>query len=125
MADYFLRADGELSGLLLKDIKRFRFQQMEEDRKAGLKPTPKDYWKEIPGANFYLPAEKIANLNIRYNAPQKELRQDLERWLESLNLGESVTISLESSDNSGSSQTQQDADSESSSEDDSPIPPRH
>jgi hypothetical protein len=35
VADFFLKADGELSGLLLKDFKRFRFHKLEEDRKAG------------------------------------------------------------------------------------------
>jgi len=104
VADYFLRADGELSGLLLKDIKRFRSNRWRKIEKLGSSPRLRLLERKSLGRTL-LAAEKIANLNIRYNAPQKELRQDLERWLESLNLGESVTISLESSDNSGSSQT--------------------
>lgn len=95
VADYFLRSDGELSGLLLKDFRRFRFQNLDEDRKAGLDPDPREYWAEIPGANFYLPAEKIANLNIRYEIPRKEMIRDVEEWMKSMDLGESITVSLE------------------------------
>jgi len=101
VADYFLKADGELSGLLLKDIKRFNRQRLEEDRKAGLKPSPTDYWKDIPGANFYLPAEKIANLNIRYEPPQRELLQDVEELMKSMALSDSITVSLDTSATSG------------------------
>jgi len=93
--DYFLKADGELSGLLLKDFRRFRHGELEEDRKAGLGPDPKKYRRDIPGANFYLPADKIATLNIRYETLQTELIQDVERLLKSINLPESVTVSLE------------------------------
>jgi hypothetical protein len=108
--DYFLKADGELSGLLLADFKRFRFEHLEEDRKAGLKPDPKDYWKDIPGTKFYLPAERISNLNIRYEIPQRELLQDVERLVKRMNLGKSITVSLESSDKSGSGPTGRKAD---------------
>lgn len=122
--DYFLKADGELSGLLLKDFKRFKHNQLEEDRKAGLKPDAEKYWKEIPGANFYLPAEKIANLNIRYETPQRELIQDIERFVKSMNLGESVTVSLESSDRPGGNQADQKTDAPST-ESGPTTPPRH
>lgn len=94
--DYFLKSDGELSGLLLKDFRRFKFSELEEDRKAGLKPDPKKYWKDIPGVNFYLPADKISNLNIRYETPESELIRDVERLLRSMKLPEGVTVSLES-----------------------------
>jgi hypothetical protein len=93
--DYFLKADGELSGLLLKDFRRFKFSELEEDRKAGLKPDSRKYWKDIPGANFYLPADKIANLNIRYETPESELILDIERLLKSMGLPKGVTVSLE------------------------------
>jgi hypothetical protein len=94
VADYFLKADGELSGLLLKDFKRFRHSHLEEDRRAGLRPDSRDYWTEIPGANFYLPGEKIANLNIRYETPPDELVEDVKRFLKSMSLGDSI-VSIE------------------------------
>jgi len=95
VADYFLKADGELSGLLLKDIRRFRFQSHEQDRKSGMVPDTDGYWKDIPGANFYLPADKIANLNIKYVTAPRELRQDVEDLVESMDLGIPFTVELE------------------------------
>lgn len=103
VADYFLRADGELSGLLLKDFRRFRSTQLEEDRKAGLDPDPADYWADIPGANFYLPADKIANLNIRYEEPMGELVKDVEDWMRELDPETTITVTLEAAD-AGSSE---------------------
>ncbi len=95
VADFFLRADGELSGLLLSDVERFKFNKLEEDLKAGLAPDSRDYWTEIPGANFYLPAEKIANLNIRYESPDRELLEDVEEWMKDLDPGSTITVTLE------------------------------
>lgn len=96
VADFFLRADGELSGLLLTDFKRFRFHELKEARKAGLDPDAADYWKEIPGANFYLPAEKIANLNIRYESREPELLLDVKKWMKEIDPGQSIVVTLES-----------------------------
>jgi hypothetical protein len=110
VADYFLKAGDELSGLLLTGCKRYRFQNFEEDRKAGLKPDPKKYWKDIPGAKLYLFAERISNLNIRYVTPELELLQDVKRLIASMNLGESVTVSLEASDKSGNRQDERGVD---------------
>lgn len=105
VADFSLRADGELSGLLLTDCKRYRFQHLEDDRKAGLKPDPKEYWKDIPGAKLYLFAERISNLNIRYETPELELLKDVKRLLEKMNPNESITVSMEASDKAESNQT--------------------
>jgi len=93
--DYFLKAAGELSGVLLKNFRRYKFSEFEEDREAGLKPDPKKYWKAIPGSNFYLPADKIANLNIRYETPESELILDIKRLIKSMDLPKEVTVSLE------------------------------
>jgi hypothetical protein len=92
--DYFLNEEGNLSGLLLKDLKRFGRSRFEEDRKAGLKPDSRDYWAKVPGANFYLPGEKLANLNIRYETPPDELIEDVKRLLKSMDLGDSI-VSIE------------------------------
>lgn len=105
--DYFLKADGELSGLLLKDFRRFKFKELQEDRRAGLKPDAKKYWKDIPGANFYLPADKIANLNIRYETRESELILDVERLLKGMGLPKGLTVSLE---NSASNESRQEPD---------------
>ncbi|GAC1429450.1 MAG: hypothetical protein NVSMB62_27150 [Acidobacteriaceae bacterium] len=95
VADFFLRTDGELSGLLLTDFSRFKFTQLEADRKAGLNPDSSNYWKRIPGANFYLPADKIANLNIRYETPDSELLEDVEEWMKNLDPGSAIKVTFE------------------------------
>ena len=110
VADFSLKADGELSGLLLTDCKRYRFQHLEDDRKAGLKPNPKDYWTAIPGAKLYLFAERITNLNIRYETPELELLKDVKKLLESMNPDESITVSMEANEKSASCQTEQKVD---------------
>jgi hypothetical protein len=106
VADYSLKAGDELSGLLLTDCKRYRFQNLDDDRKAGLNPDPKTYWTKIPGAKLYLFAERISNLNIRYVTPELELLQDVKRLIESMNLGKSVTVSLEPSEKSVSKENE-------------------
>ncbi len=80
LADYFLDVDGNLSGILLKGTKRFKFLQYEEDRKEGNIKTPIDdhYWTLIPGANLYIPFEKIANLNIHYKLPKETEQKKLQ-----------------------------------------------
>lgn len=64
--DYFLDKDGDLSGILLEKPRRF-------DRRGYLVAKEKDpqtsaehFWKEIPSANLYLPADKMLSLNVRY-----------------------------------------------------------
>jgi hypothetical protein len=81
VADYFVTSEGEMSGLLLKKFKRFKFKQMEDDRKKGQSVLTDNYWKEIPGANFYIPSDKIANLNIRYELPKNLLQDSLSKAL--------------------------------------------
>jgi hypothetical protein len=98
VGDFFLNSDGELSGLLLKNFKRFKRAEFKADRDARRDVDARDYWKEIPGANFYLPSDKIANLNIRYETPKREIIQDVEKLLKTMAMGKSVTISLEKAD---------------------------
>jgi hypothetical protein len=73
MADYFLDANGELSGLLLTEPRRF-------DRAGYLAAKGKDestraeeFWRDIPGNNLYLPRDKMLNLNLRYPPKEEQL----------------------------------------------------
>lgn len=95
VANYFVDRDGELSGLLLHNFRRYYFAQRETDRQAGRLLQESEYWEAIPGANFYIPADKIANLNIRYEVPSPALVADLQEFINSLKLGDDVTVSLE------------------------------
>jgi hypothetical protein len=79
--DHFVDRDGNLRGLLLKNTSRFQSAKLEDDRKAGrAKPMP-EYWKPIPGANLYVPFERMANLNLRYELPVRNVSEILQKKL--------------------------------------------
>jgi hypothetical protein len=72
VANYFLDENGELSGLLLTEPRRF-------DRIGYLTAKEKDehtnqegFWRDIPGNNLYLPRDKMLNLNLRYPSKQEQ-----------------------------------------------------
>jgi hypothetical protein len=90
---YFLDREGDLSGLLLKNCKRFRYAQLQEDRQRAEKPIEtQKYWTPIPGANFYISSDKIVTLNIRYEPPPGELVQQLSDVLKNLRTGLTITM---------------------------------
>jgi hypothetical protein len=67
VVDHFLGANGELSGLLLGDAHRYKYEELKNDRQAKIIKSTDQYWKKIAGdGNFYLPGDNIASLNIRY-----------------------------------------------------------
>ncbi len=112
VADYFLEPSGQLSGLLLKDFRRFKYQEFQEARKANKDPKPDDYWRDIPGTNLVIPAEKIENINIRYAFTEKAL-EDRARLLFSrmkvkLPSGMTVVITSPKQDHAESTQVQPD-----------------
>lgn len=81
--EYFLGANGELTGLLLREAQRFQYDKLKDDRKSKVVPQEciEQYWKPIPGrGNFYLPGDNIASLNIRYT----QLKADYERTLKEM-----------------------------------------
>jgi hypothetical protein len=109
--DYFLNLSGELSGILLNKVERFRREQYEEARSrgavsgsgkdsragAGLEVVdPDNFWAKIPGANFYIPAKTIANLNVRFPYDDASLQKFLDRYItDHLNLGMAAQVSIE------------------------------
>ena len=69
VGDFFLTGNGDLAGLLIKEVRRFQYSKYEDDRKAlaeGQKLQKDDYWRDIPSANFIIPNEKIVTLNVTY-----------------------------------------------------------
>jgi hypothetical protein len=78
IANAFLDVDGNLSGLLLKDARRYKFAEHEEDRLKDKLKDSESYWTKIPGANLYLPFEKISNLNIHYKLPREAERKKIQ-----------------------------------------------
>ncbi len=82
LSDRFLDANGVLTGIVLAprpattqpsapdaEHSPKRFDREKYNRAAAVRPystTPQDYWRDIPGGAFYIPIEKILNLNVSY-----------------------------------------------------------
>ncbi len=68
VGDYFLDTSGQLSGIFLKNVERFRRKDYEQacQRQGNVFVQKGIFWTEIPGANFYTPANQITNLNVRF-----------------------------------------------------------
>lgn len=80
VGDYFLDTSGGLSGIFMKNVERFRSKEFEEARRGPdrVQADKEQFWSEIPGANFYIPADKITNLNVRF---PYERASDLQEFL--------------------------------------------
>jgi hypothetical protein len=65
LSEYFLK-DGELSGIILTNPKRFNRKPYLKEKEEGRQPDKKDYWVSIPSAHLYFFAEKILNINLSY-----------------------------------------------------------
>lgn len=86
---YFLNKDGNLAGIMLKDVSRYDRWQRTKDREEAVVRGTDQYWKKIPGANWYIPDAKILNLNIRYELDDKDL---LDKELRRLKIQARVTL---------------------------------
>ena len=98
LADYFVDQSGNLSELLLKGFRRFRFKAFEDARLAaqgeGKKVRSADYWTNIPGANLLIPYNKIANINIRYVFTSESLTESAQSTLRELRLPAGVSVTV-------------------------------
>jgi hypothetical protein len=91
IADYFVSSSGNLSEILLKGFRRFRKAEFEDARKIAraegtANPNSDNYWTVIPGANFLIPYDKIANINIRYVFANDTLASGAQNLLRELSL---------------------------------------
>jgi len=69
VGEYFLDSGGKLQGFYLTDPSRFNRPDYLKDKQSGkadLKTA--DYWRNIPGKNLHILADKIINVNIRYES---------------------------------------------------------
>lgn len=70
VADYFLDAQGKLSGLYLVGAQRFRRAGHSEARGAplprGQAPAAGDSWRDIGGRQLFVDADKIGTINVRF-----------------------------------------------------------
>jgi hypothetical protein len=97
LRNYFFDAEGELSGLLLSKASRYDRIQYTAHQQADFEATKSSwpnqpahkftrdrdtYWRLIPGANlFYIPKDRIANINVRHLTPPAEVPKATEARL--------------------------------------------
>jgi hypothetical protein len=65
--DYMTGQNGELTGILLADARRYDRKKLEVDRSNGCKKDVDSYWRDIPNVAFYQPASRILNINFSYD----------------------------------------------------------
>lgn len=90
--NHFVGKDGELTGLLLKNAKRFQYAILEADRVAKKQKPTEQYWKDIPGSNMYIPYDKTVTLNLRYELPAVETLRRLSAKVTSLTGIQNIVI---------------------------------
>lgn len=99
LRDYFFNGEGELAGVLLSRAARYDRDQYSAHQKIDLDSIvarwPEDparrlvrdttsYWKRIPGADlFYIPRERISNINVRHVPSPAEIGKATEERLAS------------------------------------------
>jgi hypothetical protein len=93
--DFFLDADGKLTGILLKDFKRFQYALLKKDREEGKDVSKTDaYWKKIDGANFFVPYEKIVTLNISYQLKTGDLSEAIRKKVQEFLREKKIKVSI-------------------------------
>lgn len=65
VAQHFLK-DGQLSGIILNEPRRFDRDKYLADKAGGQKLDKEKYWVTIPSRNMYFFADKIFNMNLTY-----------------------------------------------------------
>jgi hypothetical protein len=64
--------------------------------RAGGAPIDREtFWTEIPGSNFYIPADKILNMNIRFPLTDDELTNYITKLLKGVDLGTEITATYD------------------------------
>jgi hypothetical protein len=66
VADYFIDAEGALSGLTLENPRRFDRPGYLRAKRIDPSTDSEAHWREIPSSSLYISREKILNLNLRY-----------------------------------------------------------
>ena len=108
VGDYFLDTNGKLSGLFMKDVERFRRKEYEVacDQANGNAVDSEDFWKEIPGSNFYIPADQISNLNVRFPLLDKDFEAFINNLISNLELPSGTTASFKNAKTEASEESQ-------------------
>jgi hypothetical protein len=88
---FHVGGDGKLTGFFIKSAKRFLRTEYSEAKKLDSTVSKEKYWRVIPGETFYLPGDKIANLNFTY-VPKAPLDTLAEGNLKKMNIDATVVI---------------------------------
>lgn len=89
---YFLDKEGMLTGVMLKQARRFDRRRYLQDEAAAKLPKAERYWKEIPSHNLFLPYETFLSLNIRYEPkPSADVSLTLNKILSEMGINGRVT----------------------------------
>lgn len=88
-----LSKDGQLSGLILTEAKRYARDAYLEDKKKG-EVSKENYWRAIPGSKFYILADKILNLNLSYEPTQEPTPKAMAELI-SKQLNQPISLTIE------------------------------
>lgn len=80
VSEHFLKEGGELSGIILREPRRFNRDAYKSERDKGSNPNKNDFWVPIPSQHLYFFFDKIVNMNLRYLAA-KASPQAVQRFL--------------------------------------------
>jgi hypothetical protein len=121
LRNYFFNAEGELAGVLLSKAARYDREQYTAHQKADFEATVSQwpanpahkftrtretYWRLIPGADlFYIPGERIANVNVRHVTPPEDVPKATEERLVDRNITGYAIVEKPPQMTSGSGET--------------------
>lgn len=92
IAGYEVNHEGDLRGLLLTEALRFDRHSYLKDKDSGSSPKKEAYWKEIPGKNLFVFADKLSTMNLSYVPPASSFPGVVERILKRLKIEAEVTM---------------------------------
>jgi hypothetical protein len=88
---FHVGGDGKLTGFFIKSAKRFLRAEYTEAKKLDSAVSKERFWRVIPGETFYLPGDKISNLNFTY-VPKEPLDTLAKDNLKKMNIDATVVI---------------------------------
>lgn len=84
--------DGALRGILLTEASRFDRRSYLKAKDSAGDAKKENYWKQIPGKNLFIFADKLSTMNLSYLPPPSSFPDVLERILRRLNIEATVTV---------------------------------
>jgi hypothetical protein len=91
VGDYHTDRNSRLTGILIKNTRKFNRDAYNHDRKDKKAGPTETYWRKVKGDSLYMITDKILNLNITY-LPEAPLDTLAEKNLRKLNIDAHVTI---------------------------------